>query len=142
METTIEHLAAAAGRYTGSGDGIESGPFTATIEVEPVLDGLGVEIHYEAVAPDGSRLHIERTILAFDMISGTPTLHVLCEELHGMGRLAQVASNQYGNRAGHDEFKLLIEVDLDGDELIYIWSWGPPHEPLVVRTRAVVHRER
>ena len=140
METTIEHLAGGAGTYTGDGDGEESGPFAATIELRPVLDGLGVEIDYEAVAPDGEVLHTERTVLAFDMISGLPTLYVLCEELRGMGRLVQTWDNRFGNEGGLEDLQLQIEIDLDGDELTYVWSWGPPHEDLAERTRAKVTR--
>ena len=140
METTIEHLAAAAGRYEGTGDGAESGSFAATIEIRPLLDGLGVEIDYEATDDGGQRLHAERTVLAFDSIGGEPTLYVLCEELRGMAQLSQVAANRFGNGAGEDGFDLEIEIGLDDDELTYVWSWGPPHEPTVERSRAVLRR--
>ncbi|MGI9646126.1 MAG: hypothetical protein ACR2O6_12540 [Ilumatobacteraceae bacterium] len=140
MDTSFDQLAHAAGTYMGEGDGIESGPFTATIEVQSVLDGLGVQIDYEAAAPDGAVLHVERSTLALDMIGGEPTLYVLCEELRGMGRLPMIGTNRYGNGAGHEGFELEIEIDVEGDELTYVWSWGPPHEAVVERSRAVVRR--
>ena len=100
MDITIESLAAASGHYTGTGGGEESGPFTAVIDVRPMLGTLGVEIEYEAIDPDGDRLHIERTVLTYDMMSGEQTLYVLCDELHGMGQLHLTAANRYNNGAG------------------------------------------
>ncbi len=140
METIIERLAAAAGRYRGSGDGAESGPFSATIDVRAALDGLGVEIEYEAIGPDGERLHVERTMLTFNMISGEPTLYVLCDELHGMAQLAQVSESTFSNGAGREGFELQIDIELDGETLDYVWSWGPPQIDLAEQSRAVVHR--
>ena len=50
METIIDRLVAAAGRYEGTGDGSESGPFGATIEIT----SLAEESRPPAHAPDGS----------------------------------------------------------------------------------------
>ena len=140
METTIHQLAERAGTYTGLGHGSESGPFSATIEVRPLLDGLGVAIDYEALDPDGERLHIEQTTLTFDMMTGEPTLYVLCEELRGMGQLHEIAVGRFSNGAGHEGFELQIEIGLDDDELTYVWHWAPPHEELAERSRATVRR--
>ncbi len=57
METIIDRIVAAAGRYEGPGDGVESGPFTATIDITPLLDGMGAIIVYMASDPDGVVLH-------------------------------------------------------------------------------------
>ena len=51
METIIDRVAAIAGRYEGSGDGAESGPFTATLEIAPLLRGMGATIDYTATGP-------------------------------------------------------------------------------------------
>jgi len=135
-------LAAAAGHYAGKGDGEESGPFTATIDVQPILGELGVEIGYEAIDPQGDRLHIERTVLTYGMMSGEPTLYVLCDELHGMGQLRQVGPDRYNNGAGRAGFELQIEIAVSGDgELTYVWSWGPPEAELIEQSRAVVRRQ-
>lgn len=140
METTIEELAGAAGHYSGSGDGVESGPFTATVDVRSLLDGLAVEIVYEAIGQDGERLHVEHTLLTYDMITGEPTLYVTSAELRGMAQLRQLGTNRFGNSKGLDGFDLRIELELEGDELTYVWSWGPPHEETTERSRAVVRR--
>ena len=51
-----------------------------------------------------------------------------------------IGTNRYGNGAGHEGFELEVELELEGDELTYVWSWGPPHEAVVERTRAVLRR--
>ena len=136
METIIDRLVAAAGRYEGTGDGSESGPFGATIEITSLLDGLGVTIDYTATAPDGRELHREHTVLAFDMWSGEATLYVLCAELNGLGQLVQSSESTFSNGQGTDGFELQIEIVI-ADRLEYVWSWGLPGEPLVERSRAV-----
>ena len=136
METIIDRVIAVAGRYEGTGDGIESGPFDATIEITSVLGGMGATIDYTATAPDGSELHREHTLLAFDMWSGEATLYVLCAELSGVGHLAQASGSTFTNGHGTDGFELQIEIVI-ADRLEYAWSWGQPGEPLVEQSRAV-----
>lgn len=140
METIIDRAVAAAGHYEGSGDGAESGPFTAVVDVRSVLDGMGAEIDYAATAPDGSTLHREHTLLAFDMWSGEATLSVLCAELSGVGRLTQVSEAVFSNGLGTEGFEVQIELLLDGDDLQYVWSWGAPGDQLAEQSRAVVAR--
>ncbi len=135
METIIDRVVAAAGRYEGAGDGAESGPFTATIDIAPVLDGMGATIDYVATAPDGTELHREHTLLAFDMWSGEASLFVLCAELTGVGQLVQSSGSTFNNGRGTDGFELQIEIAF-GHALEYVWSWGTPGEPLVEQSRA------
>jgi hypothetical protein len=127
----------AAGHYEGTGVGDESGPFSATIDLRPLLDGMGATIDYVAVGADGSVLHREHTVLAFDMWSGEATLYVLCAELNGLGQLVQVGHSTFHNGRGIDGFQLQIELRID-DELEYVWSWGAPGEELAVRSRATL----
>jgi hypothetical protein len=141
METIIDQVVHAAGRYAGTGDGIESGPFSALIELRALLGGRGAELTYAATAPDGSTLHEEHTVLALDMWSGEPTLYVLCAELEGLGELLQVSETTFSNGRGDDSFQLEIELRLDGDTLDYAWSWGSPGDALVERTRATLTRD-
>ena len=141
METIIDRVVSAAGHYEGSGDGAESGPFAATIDVAPLLDGLGATIDYVATAPDGSELHREHTVLAFDMWSGEATLYVLCAELNGVGRLVQVGASTFSNGRGADGFELQIDVVVDDDRIEYVWSWGQPGDQLREQSRATVLRQ-
>jgi hypothetical protein len=135
METIIDRVTSAAGRYEGHGDGAESGPFTATLVIASILDGMGASIDYTACAPDGSELHAEHTMLALDMWSGEPTLYVMCAELRGVGELVQVSDSTFSNGRGADGFELQIDILL-GDDLEYVWSWGAPGEDLTEQSRA------
>ncbi len=136
METIITRLAAQAGRFEGTGDGTESGQFTASMDIAVILDGLGVEIDYCAVGPDGTELHREHTVMAFDMWSGEPTLFVLCSELNGMGQLVQTSEATFNNGKGIDGFELQIELVLGDGTIDYVWSWGAPGDALVEQSRA------
>lgn len=135
METIIDRLITAAGRYEGTGDGTESGPFNATIEIAPLLDGMGATIDYIATAHDGTELHREHTVLAFDMWSGEATLYVLCAELSGVGQLVQGSGSTFTNGQSTDGLELQIEIVI-ADRLEYVWSWGQPGERLVEQSRA------
>lgn len=138
MKTFIDRVVAAAGHYEGVGDGSESGPFTAVLDVRPLLDGMGAEIAYAATGPDGDVIHREHTVLAFDMWSGQATLHVLCAEISGLGRLVEMSDTTFSNGAGIDGFDLGIELVIDNDSIVYTWSWGAPGEATAERSRAEV----
>ena len=136
METIIDRVLSAAGRHGGTGDGAESGPFTATLVVTPLLGSMGASIDYVATAPDGRELHSEHTVLAFESWSGQPTLFVLCAELNGVDQLVQTGESTFNNGRGTDGFELQIEIALDDDALAYVWSWGAPGDALVEQSRA------
>jgi len=136
MDSMIDRLNALAGRHEGTGDGAESGPFTATLHIEPMLGSLGTAISYTAIDPSGEQLHTERTTLARDMLSGHLTLFVLCEELSGLGQLSEISDGVFDNGAGVDGFELQITIGLTVDEVTYTWSWSPPGEPLAEQSRA------
>ncbi len=136
METIIDRVVSAAGRYDGTGGGAESGPFTASLAITPLLGGMGASIDYVATAPDGTELHAEHTMLAFDMWSGEATLYVLCAELVGVGQLVQVADSTFNNGRGTDGFELQIQIAIGQGTVDYVWSWGQPGEELTEQSRA------
>lgn len=140
METIIDHVAAAAGRYEGSGDGAESGAFTAVLEVRPLLDGMGAELTYTATGPDGAVLHTEHTLLAFNMWSGEATLYVMCSELSGVGELLQSGETTFNNGRGEKGFEVQIEIIIDEADFTYVWSWGRPGDELTEQSRATLTR--
>jgi len=140
METIVDRIVAAAGHYEGPGGGSESGPFTATIDISPLLDGMGATIDYVAVDPDGEVLHREHTVLAFDMWSGEATLYVLCAELSGLCQLVQATDSTFSNGRGADGFELQIELVVTDDGIEYAWSWGTPGEAIAEQSRATVRR--
>jgi hypothetical protein len=100
---------------------------------------MGATIDYAATAPDGTALHTEHTLLAFDMWSGEATLYVLCAELNGLGQLVQTSDSTFSNGRSTDGFELQIEIVV-ADQLEYVWSWGQPGEPLAEQSRAVFRR--
>lgn len=138
MDSMIDRLNAMAGAHEGSGDGDESGPFGASIVLEPALDSLGTSISYRAVDPDGAILHQERTTLAHDMLSGRLTLYVLCAELAGVGQLSEVSDGVFNNGAGTNGFELQIAIELTSKQLTYTWSWGAPGAVLAEQSRALI----
>lgn len=140
METIIDRVAAAAGHFAGHGDGPGWGPFEAAFEVRALLDGMGAEIVYVATDAAGAVLHSERTVLAFDMWSGEPTLYVLCRELSGLGQLTLHSESTFSNGAGIDSFEVQIELTIDDGDLGYVWSWGAPGEQLTEQSRATARR--
>lgn len=140
METIIDRVVGAAGHYEGTGDGAQIGRFTATLDVRPLLDGLGAELMYVETGADGSMLHTEHTLLAFDMWSGVPTLYVLCAELRGLGVLAAVGASRFSNGVGIESYELQVDIDIAENQLDYAWWWGRPGDPLVERSRATLQR--
>lgn len=138
METIIDRVVSAAGRYEGPGSGSESGPFTGVLEIRALLDGMGAELEYTATAPDGAILHAERTLLAFDMWSGEATLYAMCAELKGVGELLQTGPTTFNNGRGPEGFELQIEIVIDDAELTYVWSWGRPGDDLAEQSRATM----
>jgi hypothetical protein len=101
---------------------------------------MGAELTYLETGADGSMLHAEHTLLAFDMWSGVPTLYVLCAELRGLGVLAAVGASRFSNGAGVESYVLQVDIDIAEDRLDYVWWWGPPGDPLVERSRATLQR--
>ena len=132
----LSALQDAPGVYVGTGDGPESGPFTARIAVSPSLDGLGCDIAYEAW--DGPELkHREQTLLAASMAGGA-VLTVLCQELPGLAVLQESEPGVFTNGGSTEDFRIAIRISLDGPELVYSWSWAFPGADLREQSRAVV----
>jgi hypothetical protein len=140
METIIDRVVAAAGRYEGTGQDLASGPFAGTLDIRPLLEGMGAELSYTATSGDGTVLHREHTVLAFDMWSGEATLYVLCPRLNGLGRLLQISATTFDNGVGIEGFQHRIELLIDGDDLTYAWSWSAPGDELAEQLRASLTR--
>ena len=136
MDTIIDRVLSVAGHHEGTGDGAESGPFTATLEVAPILGTMAASIDYVATASDGTDLHAEHTVLAFDSLSGQPTLFVLCAELNGIDQLVQTSESTFSNGRGTEGFELQIDIAFDDGTLAYVWSWGAPGDALTEQSRA------
>ena len=132
----LTELRGQPGVYVGSGDGPESGPFTARIQVSASLDGLGCDIAYEAW--DGpEHKHREQTLLAPSM-GGGAVLTVLCRELPGLAVLPERDPGIFTNGASLDEFRIEIRISLAGPALTYAWWWAFPGAELREQSRAEV----
>ncbi len=131
-------LRAQPGIYVGEGDGPESGPFSARIEVSPSLDGLGCDIGYEAWH-GAEHKHREQSLLAPAMDGGA-VLTVLCAELPGLAVLPEVEPGVFANGAPADGFRIEISISLEGPQLVYSWGWAPPGAELREQSRADVQR--
>jgi hypothetical protein len=140
METIIDRVAAAAGRYEGPGESADSGSFTGVLEIRALLDGMGAELTYTATAPDGNVLHSEHTLLGFDMFSGEATLYVMGSELNGVGQLRQTNETTFNNGRGENGFEVQIEIIIMGAQLTYVWSWARPGEDLTEQASATLTR--
>ena len=127
------------GRYTGPGDGIESGPFEAAIEVS-ALPGGAISIDYVAVSPADGELHREHTVccqgfdgrdMLFIAHTESPFVTTMVETSAGSGRFVQPEP------AGPYTLSIVAQTPDDG-RIRYAWWWGATGEEPVERSCADV----
>ncbi len=136
-------LADAAGVYFGTGDGIESGPFVARIEISQLPNG-GAMIDYEATSREQGVQHVERSLLCpgpdgrdelFVAHSESPVVTTMIETGAGSGRFEQTASG--------GPFRMAFVVERpESDRLSYAWWWGAGDDEPVERSKADVRLRR
>lgn len=119
-------LAASPGLYFGTGDGEESGPFVARLDVA-VLPNGGVAIDYEATSLEQGVQHQEHTLLVagpdgrdrlYVAHSESPFVTEMIETESGSGRYEQPAP------LGPYVLSVVIEIP-EPDTLTYAWWWAP-----------------
>lgn len=134
----LTRLTGSPGLYRGRGDGMESGPFIARIQVTPVVRGRAVVLDYEAFSDAKGLQHVEHTILGTNE-SGRLELHVACNELPGVVRFLETKPGVFAAYEGPLPARILVTVPTDG-VLTYGWWWsrddGEPRE----QSRAEVRR--
>lgn len=138
MTDLLTQLLHAQGVYRGRGDGAETGPFLARIEVRAVVGGRGVVIDYEASNDRDGVQHAEHSVLSEDE-NGRLALHVLCSELPGVTRFSQ---NQPGTFTAYDgslQARIVVKIPVV-DALSYAWWWSRDGDALHEQSRADVHR--
>jgi hypothetical protein len=131
-------LAANAGVYVGRGVNHEQESFIGRMEVQPLVAGAGVMLHYIAARENGVRVHEEATLLGRCQ-SGTLCLWPVMEELpvvlpheaiavreHALdGEHIQVFAS--GERAARELFREEITLAVRaGGTLLYSHAWGMP----------------
>ncbi len=132
-------LASAAGLYTGAGDGDESGPFVARIDVSKLPNG-GAMLRYLARSDESEVLHVEQTMLVagpdgrdrlYIAHSESPFVTEMTETEPDSGRFAQ--SEPFGPY----QMEVKVEVPEPG-RLIYGWWWAEDGGQLLEQSRADV----
>jgi len=130
--TILEALASGPSVYVGSGTNHDAERFAGSLEVQPLLGGIAVLLHYEAKLSSGEVVHAESTLLAPDM-NGTLSLWPVMSELPGvLPHRAIVQSNaaatfSSGSRGDSSSFREEITISISDDgSLTYAHAWGMP----------------
>ena len=130
--TLLGALASGPSVYAGSGINHEAERFAGSLEVQPLLGGIAVLLHYEAKLSSGEVVHAESALLASDM-TGTLSLWPVMSELPGVlphraivqGKASATFSS--GNREDSSSFREEITVSISDDgSLTYAHAWGMP----------------
>ena len=127
------------GVYIGSGDGLESGPFVARIEVSPAPNG-GLLIDYEATSREEGLQHREHTILSAGP-DGRDVLLVAHSESPFVTEMIAIepGSSHFRQREplGPYDLEIVIEIPEPG-RVAYAWHWAERGEPPVEQSKADV----
>lgn len=136
------NLARHAGQFTGIGDGIESGPFTVTIDIS-VLPGGPVSVAYAAIDPHGTELHREHTIVS-PGVDGRDRLYIAHTESPVVTELIETSggSGRFEQATIAGPYTLAVVIDLaevsGRAQLSYAWWWAPAGQRPVEQSRAIV----
>jgi len=128
----------AQGTYRGRGDGPETGPFLARIDVRAVIDGRGVAVDVEATSDQHGLHHGEHTVLTTDE-NGRLALHVLCTEMPGVVRFTEGKPGVFTSYDGPLQARIVVTTPAD-DQLVWAWWWTRNDSPLAEQFRAEVTR--
>jgi len=130
--TLLAALVAGPKEYRGSGVNHEGESFVGTLKVQPLVEGQGVLLHYEARVDRDEVVHTESTLMAPDM-DGTLTLWPVMSELPGVlphkaiSQGEKMATFASGPKADEAVFREEISVSLGQDgSLTYSHAWGMP----------------
>jgi hypothetical protein len=134
----LQRLAKTPGLYRGRGDGMESGPFIARIQVTPIVRGRAVVLDYEAYTDSQGLQHVEHTVLTAGE-GGRLELHVACLELPGVVRFLEVRPGVFSAYDGPMPARILVTVPTDGT-LTYGWWWSRDEDEPREQSRAEVRR--
>ena len=126
----LGRLTASAGLYRGRGDGPESGPFLARMQLTPVVRGRALTLDYEGTTERDGLRYLEHTVLAAGE-AGRLELHVACLDLPGVVRFVATGPGQFSAYDGPVTARIVLEAPSPG-LLTYAWWWsrdgGDPKE--------------
>jgi hypothetical protein len=134
----LTRLAGAPGLYRGRGDGPESGPFVARIQLATVLRGRAVTLDYEASSDRNGLQHVEHTVLATGE-GGRLELHVACLELPGVVRFVETTPGSFTAYEGPFPARIVISTP-SSTHLHYAWWYSRDESEPKEQTRAEVRR--
>jgi hypothetical protein len=128
----ISALVSGSKNYAGIGLNHEGQEFIGSLVVQPLLDSLGVMLHYTATLSTGEQVHAECTLMAPDM-NGELTLWPVMSELPGVlpHKATSVSRTEAtfssGDRDDLGQFREEIRIRLSPDgSLAYAHAWGMP----------------
>ena len=134
----LTRLAGAPGLYRGRGDGPESGPFVARIQLATVLRARAVTLDYEASSDRNGLQHVEHTVLAAGE-GGRLELHVACLELPGVVRFVETTPGSFTAYEGPFPARIVIGTP-SSTHLHYAWWYSRDESEPKEQTRAEVRR--
>ena len=138
MTDLLAQLVAAPGLYSGRGDGRESGPFVARIQVTPIVRGRAVALDYEATSDRAGLQHVEHTVLATGE-QGRLELHVACLEVPGVMRFVHSGTGEFTAYDGPFPARIVVTRPAP-DALTYAWWWARDESDPQEQSRAEVRR--
>jgi len=118
----LPRLVAATGLYRGRGDGLDSGPFLARLQVTPVVRGRAVTLDYEATSERDGLQQLEHAVLAAGE-AGRLELHVASLELPGVVRFVATGPGEFTAYDGPVAARIVLEIPQPG-ALNYAWWWS------------------
>jgi hypothetical protein len=138
VQDLLARLATRPGLYRGRGDGPESGPFVARIDVATVVRGRAVTLDYEAVSDRNGLQHVEHSVLATGE-GGRLELHVTCLELPGVVRFVETRPGEFTAYDGPTPARIVVATPGEG-RLTYAWWWTRDEANPREQSRAEVRR--
>ncbi len=134
----LSALGSAPGLYRGRGDGPESGPFVARIQVTAGLRGRAILLDYEASNDRNGLQHLEHSVL-IPGENGRLELHVACLELPGMVRFKETGSGEFTSYDGPFTARIVVAIPGPG-ALTYSWWYARDEAHPSEQSRAEVRR--
>jgi hypothetical protein len=131
----VDRLLANPGTYVGpqaDPNDTSSPPSVARIVVSPLPGNSGVMFDYEVLDADGSRPHLEHSILA----RATGGLVLVTSHTHAdvLTVIEETEPGYFEAADGTSPFPIAIRLEVPEDgHLVYSWSYGWAQEPLRVR---------
>ncbi len=129
----------APGSYVGTGDGIESGPFTARIDIASLPNG-GVSLDYVARSTEHGLLHEEHTLLVVGP-DGRDQLVIAHGESPFLTTMTAIEPGaiRFGQPVPFGPYVMEIVIELpEPGRILYAWWWAPAGGTPVEQSRADV----